>query len=389
MRDSSSNTGPNPSSMTLSRRLHIWTPMCDFGISVPPWASAAVTGPARVAAPTATVEPASPRRNTRRSMLLLPMVVSSVGGRRQGRDADVPEADRVLRAVVLQADEPAQPVPSGGRDVLVDEHAVAEDGVVPAGHPDLQVVPGALRRGVGTGQVDRVDPADRAGLVRVATGTVQELHLHAVPGAPEADGHSAVGAPGSWRVVTPLQLQREVLVRPLGVPEQARPTGAGEHAATGQGEAAGAGMLPPVQRMRRAVEDRTVAALRVGPADAGTRGGHDEPRPLPCRDPALEPEPVGDRPDVPDERAVGGPRALVLDQVVDGAATADHPVAHAAVERAHPHRGPGDRYLAPGARTTRNDTLCGVAVLPALSVARWVTVCRPGWLTVTGAAYCA
>src|SRR6266511_1612344 len=143
MRDSSSNTGPNPSSMTLSRRLHIWTPMCDFGISVPPWASAAVTGPARVAAPTATVEPASPRRNTRRSMLLLPMVVSSGGGRRQGRDADVPEADRVLRAVVLQADEPAQPVPSGGRDVLVDEHAVAEDGVVPAGHPDLQVGPGA------------------------------------------------------------------------------------------------------------------------------------------------------------------------------------------------------------------------------------------------------
>src|SRR5205814_6418873 len=66
--------------------------------------------------------------------------------------------------------------------------------------------------------------------------------------------------------------------------------------------------------------------------------------------------------DVADERAVVGPGALVVDQIVDGAAVSDHLVGHSGVGVAQPHRCPGVGHRAAHVHRGRGGGLLAVGV---------------------------
>src|SRR5690606_39666774 len=270
-------------------------------------------------------------------------------GSGQVLDPDVAVGEHVGGAVHLEPDVAGgEPAPVRARVVrarrdevltagvveLVDQHTVAEDRVVLALHPDLVVVPGALLRPARTGQAHPVEAVDRARLVHVAGGGVEHLDL-----VPELDGgplrarllgvvvdlrepheHTGVGVRRARRVVTPLELQREVAVLPLGEPQHAEPAPRG---ARGDGpvlverERTAAHVLPLAEGRLGAVEDRAVAVGLAGRPDPGLTGGPVHGPVLPLVDDPLLLQTVQHGPHVLEEQRLRGPLLLVLDQLTD------------------------------------------------------------------------
>ncbi len=97
--------------------------------------------------------------------------------------------------------------------------------------------------------------------------------------------------------------------------------------------------------------------LPIGERD-GRAGEHAG---LPCGDHPVGLQRAGDRGDVADEALVVGPRALVVDQVVDRAAPAGLAVGHPGVRVAEPHRDSGRRSISQPTVTV----VCVVAVSPS------------------------